>query len=116
MPTSVAEALTTMPWTDGLQVDVVAVDDGRTDCTAAVDAIDAILATTDVERTRTIRQGSPHREILELAAAGSFDLVALGGSGHSTLRRLVLGSTASAVVRLAPCSVLVGRATTSDVE
>lgn len=38
------------------------------------------------------------------------DLVVLGTRGLSGLRRAVMGSTASAVVHHARCSVLVGRA------
>jgi nucleotide-binding universal stress UspA family protein len=38
------------------------------------------------------------------------DLVALGTRGVGRLHRMVLGSTASAVVHHAPCSVLVARA------
>ena len=45
--------------------------------------------------------------ITELAAAEGFDLVAVGTHGHRGLRRLVVGSTAEAIIRHAPCSVLV---------
>jgi len=45
--------------------------------------------------------------IRELAAAEGFDLVAVGTHGHRGLRRLVVGSTAEAIIRHAPCSVLV---------
>jgi len=49
--------------------------------------------------------------ITELAAAEGFDLVAVGTHGHRGLRRLVLGSVAEAIIRHAPCSVLITHAT-----
>jgi len=50
---------------------------------------------------------SASRAISERAEEGKFDLVVMGGHGHRGLSRWILGSTAEATVRHAPCSVLV---------
>jgi nucleotide-binding universal stress UspA family protein len=54
-------------------------------------------------------QGQPADVITELAASEHADLVAVGTHGRRGVRRLVLGSVAAAIVRHAPCSVLVVR-------
>ncbi len=51
--------------------------------------------------------GSAADVVTELAAAEGFDLVAVGTHGHRGLRRIVIGSTAEAIIRHAPCSVMV---------
>ena len=54
-------------------------------------------------------EGAPADAIVARAHACDADLVAVGSHGRRGLRRLVLGSVAEAVVRHAPCSVLVAR-------
>jgi nucleotide-binding universal stress UspA family protein len=56
-----------------------------------------------------IRSGRPFAEICKLAREIDADLVILGSSGHSGLKRVLLGSTAERVIRFAPCAVLVPR-------
>ncbi|HEU5058304.1 MAG TPA: universal stress protein [Kofleriaceae bacterium] len=55
----------------------------------------------------TIFNESPSRAISERAEQGGHDLIVMGGHGHRGLSRWILGSTAEATVRHAPCSVLV---------
>ncbi|CAN5909279.1 universal stress protein [soil metagenome] len=63
-----------------------------------------------IEITGRTRLGSPSRQILEELETGpAFDLVVMGSHGRSGIRRAVLGSVAEAVIRHAPCSVLVTR-------
>ena len=54
-----------------------------------------------------IRIGDPGHEIAEYAEEVSAGLVALSSHGRTGLRRLLLGSVADRVVRLARCPVLV---------
>ena len=87
---------------------VLTVDDGAVSHDASVELIDRLEAAgarVHAERAK----GDAHRAVLAEAATG-YDLVALGTRGGSGLERLRLGSTASAVVRHAPCSVLVAQA------
>jgi universal stress protein A len=50
--------------------------------------------------------GEPAEEILRVAHQEAVDLIVIGTHGRSGLPHLVLGSTAEAVVRAAPCPVL----------
>ena len=53
--------------------------------------------------------GSAAGAIVDFAEAGHHDLVVVGSHGRRGVRRFLLGSVAEAVVRAAPCSVLVAR-------
>jgi nucleotide-binding universal stress UspA family protein len=50
--------------------------------------------------------GDPASEIAELAEKEGVDLIVIGTHGRTGLARLLIGSTAEAVVRKAPCAVL----------
>jgi universal stress protein A len=55
-----------------------------------------------------VKWGSPSEELV--AACGPDSLLVVAQVGHTTLERLLFGSTAARVVRHAPCDVLVVRA------
>jgi nucleotide-binding universal stress UspA family protein len=55
------------------------------------------------------RLSAPAEEVAQLAADVEADLVVVGTHGRRGVSRLVLGSVAEGVVRLAPCPVLVMR-------
>ncbi len=59
--------------------------------------------------TGHLAAGEPWREIVQLAANLDADLVIVGTSDKTGLKRLVLGSVAERVVRKAQCPVLVAR-------
>ncbi|MDR7484067.1 MAG: universal stress protein [Armatimonadota bacterium] len=68
-----------------------------------------LLARTGVEAGRVkvvVVQGDPAEAILEQASAGA-DLIVVGTHGRTGLPRLLMGSVAEAVVRRAPCPVVV---------
>jgi len=54
-----------------------------------------------------VKWGGPAEELI--SEADSQTLLVVAQVGHSTLERLLFGSTAARVVRLAPCDVLVVR-------
>jgi len=60
--------------------------------------------------TTHLRLGDPTRAIVQLASDIEADLIVVGTHGRSGLARLLMGSVAEGVVRLAPCPVLVVRA------
>ncbi len=56
-----------------------------------------------------LRTGAPHEEIVALARDERADLIVIGTHGRGGLDRVLLGSVADRVVRLAPCPVLTVR-------
>lgn len=56
-----------------------------------------------------LREGKPSEEIIAAATEIKAQLVVLGTHGRSRLSHLLLGSTAEAVIRQAPCAVLTVR-------
>jgi nucleotide-binding universal stress UspA family protein len=58
-----------------------------------------------------VKAGAAAQTIVDLAASAPAELVVVGTHGRTGLSRLTLGSTAEAVTRAAPCSVLVVRLT-----
>lgn len=61
----------------------------------------------DIERIVTT--GVPHEEIVKFANKNKIDLVIIATHGRKGIDRLLFGSTASQVVRFAPCPVLTVR-------
>jgi nucleotide-binding universal stress UspA family protein len=55
------------------------------------------------------RVGDPTAQILMYAAEHEIDLIVVGTHGHRALTRVILGSVAERVVRLALCPVLMAR-------
>lgn len=58
--------------------------------------------------TRAAR-GYPADEIMKIAKGESFDMIVVGNLGKSGIERALMGSVSEAVVRHAPCPVLVVR-------
>lgn len=54
----------------------------------------------------SVAAGYPSRAILALLEGGAYALVVMGSHGRRGLSRLLLGSVAERVVRMAPCPVL----------
>lgn len=63
----------------------------------------------DIRWTTHLRHSEPARELAQLASDTEADLILVGTHGRRGLARFLLGSVAEAVVRLAPCPVLVVR-------
>jgi len=60
--------------------------------------------------THRLAMGDPAGEIVRIAAEEGVEMIVLGTHGRSGLTRMLMGSVAEAVVRRAPCPVLVYRA------
>jgi len=62
--------------------------------------------------THRLTMGDPAGEIVRLAAEAPAEMIVLGTHGRTGMVRLLMGSVAEAVVRRAPCPVLVYREAT----
>jgi nucleotide-binding universal stress UspA family protein len=60
----------------------------------------------EVTASATTRRGSPAHEIVRFAEEDDVDLIIIATHGETGFSRLVFGSVAEKVVRLAPCPVL----------
>ncbi|BAI61874.1 putative universal stress protein [Methanocella paludicola SANAE] len=58
--------------------------------------------------TRMVR-GYPSEEIIKLASSEGVDMIVVGNLGKTGLEHLLLGSVSEAIVKKAPCPVLVVR-------
>jgi nucleotide-binding universal stress UspA family protein len=72
------------------------------------------LSARGLEATTKIIEGYPPTAILEYAKECAADFVIVGSHGHSRIATFLLGSTAKAVVRGAPCSVEIVREVASS--
>lgn len=63
----------------------------------------------DVKREIIVEEGNPADIVIETAREGQFNLILIGHRGHSTIERLVVGSTATSIARYAHCSILLYR-------
>lgn len=66
-------------------------------------------AAPDLRTIAHVRVGHAAEELAQLAAEVEADQIVVGTHGRRGLRRLLLGSVAEGVVRIAPCPVLVVR-------
>jgi nucleotide-binding universal stress UspA family protein len=78
--------------------------DGKGILSAVQDSISPLFAAREF-----IRVGKPAPEILAIAKEWPADVVVVGSHGRSGIPRVLLGSVAEAVMRHAPCPVLVIR-------
>jgi nucleotide-binding universal stress UspA family protein len=84
----------------------------QTACDKIASMFDGARATV----TTRLMEGHAGKEIVHVAEEIKAHLVVVGAQGHSTVERLMLGSTSDFVATHAPCSVLVYRpGTTPDV-
>jgi len=73
---------------------------------AALASAREFLAARGVAFESVKRVGNPAEEIVAEAAAGNYDIVAMGTHGHTALANLVMGSVATRVVATSPVPVL----------
>jgi nucleotide-binding universal stress UspA family protein len=65
------------------------------------------LTAQGLEVSSVLTEGPAAPHILELAAKRKADVIVLGSHGHTAFYDLVVGSTTHAVLRKAPCPVLI---------
>lgn len=71
-------------------------------------AVEQVIRMANGEQVEThILSGTPARVITEFAVKNDVDLIVVGSQGKSGLERLILGSVAESIIRMANCMVLV---------
>ena len=80
---------------------------------AAGDRLGEVLAKLEIKADRLLEEGAPSERIVAAAEQIEASLVVMGTAGGGGLRRMLLGSVAEDVLRLAPCSVMLVRHHTS---
>lgn len=79
--------------------------------------LEALRTSPELEGRRVecaLLVGRPIPQILGFAEQQAFDLIVMGTHGRRAIARMLLGSVAECVVRLAPCPVLTVRACRHD--
>ncbi len=76
---------------------------------AAQKSLDAALAGAGIDGDTQVTVGPAAANLVRIAEHMRADLIVVGTRGRTGMRRMLLGSVAEAVVRAAPCSVLVVR-------
>ncbi|MGH2348149.1 MAG: universal stress protein [bacterium] len=67
------------------------------------------LKNAGVACSTRLERGYAGNQVVQIARSSGADLIILGSRGHGKLEELLLGSVSDAVVREAPCSVLIVR-------
>lgn len=117
-----ARTLAGLPWIRDCRITVLGVRGGHAEAERGVEDAAAMLHLHDVRLLgRRLTEAIPQTAtfdvrstILDTIADLEPDLVAMGTRGLGGIQRTILGSTASAVVHHAPCSVLIVRASDHD--
>jgi nucleotide-binding universal stress UspA family protein len=98
-----------LPFVHGIPgISIRAIDDLQS---AAQGRLREALIRFGIDGDPIAMSGPAAQAIVDLAASANAELVVVGTHGRTGLARLTLGSTAEAVIRSAPCSVLVVRLT-----
>ncbi|MFN3276766.1 MAG: universal stress protein [Paracoccus hibiscisoli] len=93
----------------GLQITVLHVDTGAGPLGAVMEQAVAQLADAGLDATARILPGHPDEVLQTLVADEGFDLLVMGAYGHSRIRRLIIGSTTTALVQAVTIPVLLYR-------
>ena len=67
------------------------------------------LRQSGIKASCRVQAGAPHEEIVRTAEEEHVGMIVMGTHGRGGLNRMILGSVADRVVRLAPCPVLTVR-------
>lgn len=94
---------------DGAALSSSSIDDAEQVARRKLDEVARTSAGTRYLGQLLVRMGDPASVIILVAEELQAELIVLGTHGRRGLNRLLLGSVANAVVRTAPCSVLVAR-------
>ena len=100
-----------VPFISGAHTDPLMMSDQKFAALAAtkLERVAADEIPSGVNVTTKVLRGRAHKEIAAFAKRWPADLIVIATHGYTGLKHAFLGSTAEAVVRYAPCPVLVTR-------
>lgn len=87
------------PLFQGLGVTLVFAGVETPSITSMLQSATATLAAGGVKAETLIKSGDPERVLSEMTGQGSHDMLVMGAYGHSRVRRLMVGSTTTAMIR-----------------
>ena len=73
----------------------------------ALSDLEAVAERTDLEVETEVLEGVPHQEVLAYVDEHDVGMLVVGARGESSFKRVLLGSTVDAIVRLSPVPVVV---------
>lgn len=94
-----ADHMARSPLFEGLVVTVVTVGAQTPDARKGLADVEALLKAAGIAAETRILPGQPETELGRLVEEEGFGLVVMGAYGHSRIRRLVIGSTTTEMVR-----------------
>jgi nucleotide-binding universal stress UspA family protein len=93
----------------GWSLRTVIISDDRQQAAGLEEKATAGLASLGVESEITILPGRENKQLISFIRGGAVQLLAMGAYGHNKLRRLLMGSTTSYVIRNSTIPVLLTR-------
>jgi nucleotide-binding universal stress UspA family protein len=87
----------------------VLIENARREATELVNSAAQQLLHAGHKALAEVRVGFPRKIISECAKELQADMIMVGSHGHSSIGRLLLGSVAQAVLRIAPCPIEIVR-------
>lgn len=97
------------PLLKGMHAYLLYVGSGNAKTEAALAEAETTLKDAGFEVTIEQRDGDPEKVIADIVAQDHIDLLVMGAYGHSSIRRLIVGSTTSAMIRTVKIPVLLFR-------
>lgn len=103
------EYIAQSPLFAGLSVTLVFAGRETPEITRALDAAKATLAAGGFAAETLLREGDPEKVLATLTEAEGYDLLVMGAYGHSRVRRLIIGSTTTEMIRSCKVPVVLMR-------
>ena len=97
------------PMLAGLAVTLVHAGRETPEIVRALDSARATLAAGGIAAETVLRPGEPEQVLAEMTGDGGHDLLVMGAYGHSRMRRLIIGSTTTEMIRSCKVPVLLMR-------
>ncbi|WP_099824383.1 universal stress protein [Oceaniglobus indicus] len=103
------ERMATSPVFEGLEICVLCVGKDESRAQATADEAVAKLRAANLTASPRVATGEPEEVLAKLVADEGFNLLVMGAYGHSRIRRLIIGSTTTAMIQRVKIPVLLYR-------